>query len=48
MHALKSLSYFEDVDLNDWPELIKKKDTSWDVVQEILGNACEEYIRKIT
>ena len=48
LHALKSLSYFEDVDLSDWPELIKKKDTSWDEIQEILGKACEEYIGKIT
>jgi hypothetical protein len=48
LHALKSLSYFEDVDLSDWPELNKKNDISWDEIQEILGNACEEYIRKIT
>jgi hypothetical protein len=48
LHALKSLSYFEDVDLSDWPELNKKNDISWDEIQEFLGNACEEYIRKIT
>ena len=48
LHALKSLSYFEDVDLSAWPELNKKKDTNWDEIQEVLGNACEEYIRKIT
>jgi hypothetical protein len=48
LHALKSLTYFEDVDLSDWPELNRKKDISWDEIQEILDNACEEYIRKIT
>lgn len=48
LHALKSLYYFDDVDVNDWPELILKKDTSWDEIQDILGKACEEYIRKIT
>jgi len=48
LHALKSLSYFEDVDLSAWPELNKKKDISWDEIQKILGNNCEEYIRKIT
>jgi len=48
LHALKSLSYFENVDLSDWPELNKKNDISWDEIQEFLGNACEEYIRKIT
>jgi hypothetical protein len=48
MHALKSLSYFEDVDLSDWPELNKRIEISWDEIQEIFNNACEEYIRKIT
>jgi hypothetical protein len=48
LHALKSLNYFEDVDISDWPELIYRKDTSWDEIKEILGRACEEYIRKIT
>jgi hypothetical protein len=48
LHALKSLSYFEDVDVSDWPELIKNKDTSWDEIGKTLGNACEEYIRKLT
>ena len=48
LHALKSLSYFEDVELSDWPELHRKKDISWDEIQEFLGNTCEEYIRKIT
>ena len=48
LHALKSLSYFEDVDLSAWPELNKKKETNWDEIQEVLDNACEEYIRKIT
>ncbi len=48
LHALKSISYFEDVDVSDWPEMIKHKDISWNEIQEILGNACEEYIRKIT
>jgi hypothetical protein len=48
LHALKSLCYFEDIDLNDWPELHKKKELSWHEIQEFIGNACEEYIRKIT
>ena len=48
MHALKSLDYFEDVDLNDWPVLLRRKDASWDEIRNILGRACEEYIKKIT
>jgi hypothetical protein len=48
LHALKSLNYFEDVDVSDWPELLRRKDTSWDEVQILLNKACELYIRKIT
>jgi len=48
LQALKSLNYFYDVDLNDWPEMIKRKDTSWDEIQKFLDKACELYIRKIT
>ncbi len=48
LHALKSLVYFEDVNLNDWPVMIKNKSISWDEIMIVLRNACEEYIRKIT
>jgi hypothetical protein len=48
LHALKSLYYFEDVDLNDWPELNREKNLNWDKIKKILGSACEEYTRKIT
>jgi hypothetical protein len=48
LHALKSLNYFEDVDLSDWPELIRKQNIGWDEIQEILEKACEEYLREIT
>jgi hypothetical protein len=36
MHALKSLNYFDDVDVCDWPEMIKRKDASWDEIQKLL------------
>jgi Nucleotidyl transferase AbiEii toxin, Type IV TA system len=32
MHVLKSLIYFNDVDLSDWPVLIKKPHLKWPVV----------------
>jgi hypothetical protein len=41
LHALKSLNYFENVDVSDWPELIKRKDISWDEIQKFLNKACE-------
>jgi len=48
LHALKSLNYFEDVEVSDWPELIKNKETNWDEIREFLDKACELYIRKIS
>lgn len=48
LHALKSLAYFEEVDLSDWPEILRNKDTDWDNIQKTLGKACEEYIDTIT
>lgn len=38
MHVVKSLSWFEDVDLADWPVLLKEQDLKWDTVTN--------YIRK--
>ena len=48
MHALKSLDYFDDADTSEWPVLLRKKDTSWEKVQDTLSDACATYIRKIT
>ena len=44
MHILKSLVYFNDVDLSDWPVLLKKQDLKWKEVkvrleQEVLAYA---------
>jgi hypothetical protein len=47
-HALKSLNYFENVDLNDWPQLLRRKEITWDEDQNTLGKAFEDYIRKLT
>ncbi len=47
MHALKSLNYFEDVNITDWPELLKKKEISWKVVKNRINKACKDYIRTI-
>ena len=36
MHVLKSLIYFDDVDLSDWPVLIRKPNLKWnDVCKKI-------------
>ena len=30
IHALKSLNYFEDADLSDWPVIIEKRELTWE------------------
>lgn len=45
-HALKSLQYFDDVDLNEWPEMVREKDLTWDRVTSRIEDACREYIHK--
>ena len=48
MHALKSLNYFEEVNIADWPELLEKEEISWKAVKNRIDKACKEYIRMIT
>ena len=48
LHALKSLNYFEEVNIADWPELLKKKEISWKKVKNRIDKACKDYIRMIT
>jgi hypothetical protein len=43
MHILKSLIYFEDVDLSDWPVLLKTPDLEWSLVKSRLINAVLNY-----
>jgi N-formylglutamate amidohydrolase len=33
MHALKSLTYFKEVDTAQWPLMIKEKELSWKEVK---------------
>lgn len=33
-HVIKSLIYFDDVDLTDWPVMIKDPDLKWDTVKQ--------------
>jgi len=47
IHALKSLNYFEDADLSDWPVIIKKKDLTWGIVKSIIDKHCKEYIKRL-
>ena len=45
MVILKSLVYFDDVDLADWPILMKDPELKWDDVKKHLTTIVREYIR---
>ena len=45
MHVLKSLVFFEDVDLSDWPVLIKTPDLKWDNVRAKLSKEVLAYTK---
>ncbi len=48
MHALKSLNYYNDVNIADWPELLKNKEISWKEIKNSIDKACKEYIKTIS
>lgn len=39
VHVLKSLVYFDDVDLSDWPVLLIQKDLTWEKVKSVIEEA---------
>lgn len=45
-HVLKSLIYYDDVDIADWPVLLKKKNLSWKEVKSRIENEVKSYIRE--
>lgn len=46
-HALKSLNYFDEVDLSDWPVLISKRNITWDIVKALIDKHCREYMKNL-
>jgi len=42
-HALKSLNYFNEVNLADWPVMIKENNLSWREVKASINKKCKEY-----
>jgi len=44
-HILKSLIYFDEVDLVDWPFLIREPTLKWDSVKKRIEKAVLDYIR---
>ncbi len=47
MHILKSLLYFEDVDLSGWPVLLKKPLLKWADVKKKLEKEVLRYLKEI-
>jgi len=45
MHVLKSLIYFDDVDLADWPVMLRKKNLKWSDVSSRLEKEVMKLIR---
>lgn len=43
---LKSLIYFEEVDLSDWPVLVKNPDLKWNEVKKRLSTRVMQYVKK--
>jgi hypothetical protein len=46
MHIIKSLIYFDDVDIADWPVLLKKPHLKWDDVKKKIGEEVLSYMKK--
>lgn len=46
-HALKSLNYFDEVDLADWPVLIKNKKVTWEKIKITIDNHCKKYLESL-
>ena len=46
MHILKSIIYFDDVDLSDWPVLLKDPDLNWSAVKKRIEKAVLAYYSK--
>jgi hypothetical protein len=43
--ALKSLTYYSDINENDWPNLVKEKKLTLDKVKQTINNARDQYLK---
>ena len=44
VNVLKSITYFNDVNLSDWPQLIENPSLQWDEVKKSITNATMKYV----
>lgn len=47
LHALKSLTYFQEVNLSDWPVIIANDKLSWKEICHRIETACRHYIASL-
>ena len=47
VNVLKSLIWFDDIDLADWPILLKDPDLKWDKIKKRLLEATKRYLKQI-
>jgi hypothetical protein len=47
VNVLKSLTWFEDVDLSEWPVLLKAPKLQWDTVKKRILKATNTYMKQI-
>ncbi|MDA3942226.1 MAG: nucleotidyl transferase AbiEii/AbiGii toxin family protein [Bacteroidetes bacterium] len=46
-NVIKSLCWFDDVDLSDWPVLLKTPELNWETVKKTIENATLTYLKKL-
>jgi hypothetical protein len=46
-NVVKSLCWFEDVDLSDWPVLIKTPKLKWETVMKTITEATSQYLKQL-
>ena len=47
LHALKSLTYFQEVNLSDWPVIITNDKLSWKEICNRIEAACRQYVESL-
>ena len=43
MHVLKSINYFDDVSVEDWPVILKDKELTWDSIKNKINKSVSAY-----
>ncbi|HHL57566.1 MAG: hypothetical protein DRI88_05105 [Bacteroidetes bacterium] len=46
LHVLKSLNYFDDINTDDWPEMLMEKDVNLEKVRQTIEDHIADYSRK--